>query len=262
MSADIIRKTCREIMKSLVPAERWAANEAFASELKEMIASHRVATHKAWSLLDAGKMDINVMRRAHLEFRHAFAQNFSEWLLNLMVSARDLEPTQGALGKSTARCLIVLNVLDELGFEGESADPRKGHYVAFDKVLRELGLSEEEVNNHVPFDSTKAARRVVESAYGDHAALAVTVAVGESLFTRIAGPWARNMSKNSNIDTTTGYHAIHVEHDGHFLDDDHADDVWFVFCQAVEPARYDEMRGKVAEVLESWAKMADSFVAD
>lgn len=263
------RKLCREIMQSLVPSDTWAKNEAFTLELKSMINSHRMSSHPLIDVLNAGRVSEAGMKRTHLEFRHAFAQNFTDALIQTMFTAHQLESRQGALGKITARCLLQLNVLDELGFEPNveagsdyAADPRKSHYVAFDAVLRELQLSQQQINDYVPSDAAVAARRVVEHCYGDHTLLAATLGVAESIFTRFAGPWAENMRHNTRVDTTQGYHAIHVEHDGHFVDDDHAEDVWFVFRQAVEPSRYDEVRAKVREALDVWAKFCDELIVN
>lgn len=265
---DNSRRRCRELVRSLVPVDLWVQNERFADELKGIIRSHRISGHPLMSMLDEGKFSPEGMKRFHLEFRHAFAQNFTDALIQVMFTAGQLEARQGALGKVAARFLVQLNVLDELGFEagkvesGEYAgDPRHAHYIEFDKVLGSLGISTAEVREYVPTSAATAARRTVEDVYGDHVALAAQLALAESVFTNFAGPWATNMKKRTDVATDQGYHAIHVEHEGTFIDDDHSEDMWFVLRQAIEPARYDEIRAKTSETLEVWARFCDSMLA-
>jgi hypothetical protein len=252
----------------LVPADIWVQNERFADELKRLIKSHRIFAHPLMSVLNEGKFSPEGMKRFHLEFRHAFAQNFTDALIQVMFTASQLEARQGALGKVAARFLVQLNVLDELGFEsgkvehGEYAgDPRHAHYVEFDKVLSDLGISAAEVQAYVPTAAAVAARRTVDNVFGDHVALAAQLALAESVFTNFAGPWATNMRKTTNVATDQGYHAIHVEHDGEFIDDDHSEDMWFVLRQAIEPSRYEEVRARTSETLEVWAQFCDSLLA-
>ena len=265
---DNSRRRCREIVRGLVPVDTWVQNERFADELKSLIKAHRIFSHPIMSMLEEGKFSPEGMKRFHLEFRHAFAQNFTDALIQVMSTASQLEDTQGALGKVAARFLVQLNVLDELGFEagkvesGEYAgDPRHAHYIEFDKVLGDLGLSAADVRAYVPTSAAVAARRTVEDMYGDHVGLAGQLALAESVFTNFAGPWASNMKKRTTVATDQGYHAIHVEHDGAFIDDDHSEDMWFVLRQALVPARYDELRARTSETLEVWARFCDSLLA-
>ncbi|HET8932585.1 MAG TPA: hypothetical protein VFN67_04055 [Polyangiales bacterium] len=260
------RKHCREIMESLVPAPIWAKNIAFSKELKAMIEGHRLAKHDLLTKFEHAEFGIAAMQAVHLEFRYAFAQNFTDALIQAMVTAEQLEPRQGALGKVTARFLIQLNVLDELGFLPNSeagsdyaGDPHNAHYVQFDNVLSDIGLTREQVQAYTPSAAAIKARRAVDGVRADHALLSVTLAVAETIFTRFAGPWAKSVSVSSEVDTSKGYHAIHVEHDGQFIDDNHSEDMWFVFRQVAEPDRYAEIRAHVASTLDAWAAFCDAL---
>jgi hypothetical protein len=251
----------------LVPPSTWEQNERFANELKGLIKEHRISSHPLMAMLNQGSFSPEGMKRFHLEFRHAFAQNFTDALIQVMVTAGQLESRQGAIGKVAARFLIQLNVLDELGFEagkvehGEYAgDPHHAHYIEFDKVISDLGISPAQVREYVPSKASVEARRTVEEVYGDHVALAARLALAESVFSNFAGPWATNMKKRTDVATDQGYHAIHVEHEGTFIDDDHSEDMWFVLRQAVEPSRYDELRASTSATLEIWARFCDSML--
>src|SRR5215510_2176977 len=145
---DNSRRRCRELIQSLVPTDIWAQNERFSDELKQLIKAHRIHSHPLMAMLNEGRFSPEGMKRFHLEFRHAFAENFTDALIQVMFTAGQLEARQGAMGKVAARFLVQLNVLDELGFEagkvesGEYAgDPHHAHYIEFDKVLGDLGIS-------------------------------------------------------------------------------------------------------------------------
>ena len=87
------------------------------------------------------------------------------------------------------------------------------------------------------------------------------MAVAEEVFTDFAGPWAKSTGSATKVDVKKGYHAIHVEDDnGEFLDDQHSEDSWYLFCQAIEPSRYDELREKTKQWVECWALFTDHLM--
>lgn len=254
----------REFVKKSVPAEIWQKNEIFSSELLEMIKMHPMTRHPLIKEMSGAALGLDVLRAVHLEFRTAFAQVFTDALIQTMFTSAQLEPRQKAMGKVSARFLLALNMLDELGFEagvvvgGEYAGtPLQGHYVEFEKTLHELGLTDQQIQEYVPSDAAVACRRTMENVYGDHAMLSLVLAAAETVFSNFAGPWAKNVGARTKVDTSQGYHAIHVEHEGDFIDDEHSEDMWFVFRQAIEPKRYDEARAKTREVLDTWNAFLD-----
>lgn len=260
------RAVCRELMKSTVDAGVWRKNEAFTEELLGLVQQHPISAHPIVRALEGGQLDKAAIRRTHLEFRHAFAQIFTDALIQAMFTSGQLEAKQNALGKVAARFLIQLNVFDELGFEpctriGEvTGNPVNSHYVQFEKTLLELGLTAEEIRNYVPSDAARACRRTLEGVFGDHCMLSLVLALAESVFTKFAGPWAQNVKKRTNVDTSVGYHAIHVEHEGEFIDDEHSEDMWYVFKQAADPDQYVRCRAKTKEVLDVWHAFLDHMM--
>jgi hypothetical protein len=80
------------------------------------------------------------------------------------------------------------------------------------------------------------------------------------VFTQFAGPWAKGVGAKTSIDVSGGYHSIHVEKDGQFIDDDHSEDAWFVFQQAITPDRHDEILSRVSEWLDTWSSFLDQLV--
>jgi hypothetical protein len=218
--------------------------------------------------LETAQHDHDIQRFFHLEFRHAFAQIFTDSLIQAMSTSTQLEQSLGALGKVSSRFLLQLNVLDELGFvpnpgpaSDYAGDPLLSHYVQFDATLKQLGLTNSDVVEFKPSAQSCACRATFEENYKDHVSLTAVMAVSETVFSKFSGPWAKSVGASTGIDVQQGYHSIHVEHDGEFIDDEHSDDAWYVFRQAVTPDRYKEISENVQKWLDTWAGFLD-FLSD
>lgn len=268
LSVNNPRKAGRDAVRKSVPEALWAQNERFSHELQAAIGGHRIVEHPIIAALDVATYSHDVMKMFHLEFDHAFAQVFTDALIGAMFKSSELMPRLGGLGKVSARFLFQLNVLDELGFEPNRQDsgdyagnPYNAHYLQYEQTLRELGVSEEERAGFRPSDEARACRQTFEDCYDDYTLLVAIMAVAESVFTNFAGPWAKNVGRTTAVDVSQGYHNIHVEHDGSFLDDDHAEDSWFLFRQAAVPERYAEIHARTVEWLDRWADFLDRIMS-
>lgn len=262
------RDTGREAVMKSVPPELWAKNIGFSDELKQIISKHRLSRHPVSGLLNTEKLNPEITRTLHLEFAHAFAQIFTDSLIHAMASSAMLEPRLGPLGKVSARFLLQLNLLDELGYAPSevitgnyAGNPYLAHYIQFAATIEQLGAKPSEILDFKPSPSAKASRKTFTDHYQDYVLLTCVLACAESVFTLFAGPWAKSVSMSTQIDTSKGYHAIHVEDQhGDFIDDEHSEDSWFIFRQAVTPDRYDEIRRKVAAWLDTWYDFGDNVI--
>lgn len=260
------RAISRQAIEESVPAARWARNGEFCDQLRGLIGEHRILRHPLIAQMESGNADLDVQRYFHLEFRHAFAQIFTDALIQAMVTCAQLESSAGAMGKVAARFLLQLNVLDELGFvpnvevgSDYAGNPALSHYVQFDQTLRQLGLTTEAVQAFVPSAAARACRATFEDQYADHVCLSAIMATSETVFGTFSGPWARSVAAATSIDVSAGYHSIHVEHDGKFIEDDHSDDAWYVFRQAITSERFEEISSKVLAWLDTWAGFLDAL---
>jgi hypothetical protein len=258
------RQICRDAIKNTVPKELWEKNGRFIQELHVLIKGHRLTSHPLIPKMKEGQFSLEHLKRMHLEFRYPFTQIFTDALIQAMYQAVSLEPRYGPIGKVSARFLLQYNVLDELGFQpsgstgGEyGGTPLNAHFIKFDETLKQLGASREEILQYRPHESAVAIRRMVEASFQDYPVLVSLLAVGESVFDSFTGPWAKNVGMRTNVDTQSGFHAIHVEHEGPSVDVIHSEDLWFVLMQALEPARYGEVRSKVSEYLDTLVRFAD-----
>lgn len=262
------RTAGREAIKKSVPPDLWEKNVAYAEKVKEFVVGHRMWKHPVLNLLETEKLNKEITRTIHLEFAHAFAQIFTDSLIMAMARTTELEKTLGPLGKVSSRFLLQLNLLDELGYAPATevtgdymGNPAKAHYLEFAHTLKQLDTTPEIIKNFKPSPAARAARKTFTDQYDDYTLLTAVLACAEQVFTRFAGPWAKSVSLSTDIDTTKGYHAIHVEdEEGHFIDDDHSEDSWYLFRQAVSPERYEEIQRKMESWLDTWYDFGDEII--
>jgi hypothetical protein len=262
------RDTGRAAVKSSVPNDLWEKNWKFCDELKDVIKRHKLYRHPVIGILNTETLNKEISRTMHFEFSYAFAQIFTDSLIIAMAKTSDLEKRLGPQGKVSARFLLQLNLLDELGYKpaekitGDyTGNPALAHYMQFAQTLRDLGGRPEDIFNYKPSASAVEARSSFEDNYHDYTLCTAVLACAESVFTLFAGPWAKSTGRSAGIDVATGYHSIHVEDEsGEFIDDDHSEDSWYLFAQAVTPERYDEIRESVEAWLDTWYDFGDNIV--
>lgn len=262
------RKNGRQIIQQSVPPALWQQNGRFCDRLHAVINSHRMSHHPLIRAMKSASIDAAGQRTIHLEFRYAFSQIFTDALLMAMFRTVELEPRLGSVAKVAGRFLIQLNVLDELGFVPNGSTtaeyaghPNRAHLLEFDSTLHQLGFSQEEINSYIPSEAAVASRRAFEDDYDDLTLLVTTLAAAEAVFVHYTVAWANNVHARTTVDTEHGYHSIHTDHDGEFLDDDHSEDMWFVLRQALVPERYAQVLAHVQKVLDTWSRLLDSMMA-
>jgi len=251
------RSLCRQAIKESVPPAVWEQNGRFVREIEKLIAEHPIMRHPLIEMLGSAELPLEAIKRSHLEFRYTFAKIFTDSLILAMYEARAVEPAYGPIAKVSARFLLQYNLLDELGFapagsdgEGYGGSPHDAHFIQFDETLAQLGCDWRAADRYTPTDEAVAVRQKIESSYGDYALLMSALAVAETVFDKFAGPWAANVARKTSVDVAGGYHAIHVEHEGHSMDDVHSEDLWYVFRQGVTEDRYADIRRNTSEYLD------------
>lgn len=260
------RTATRQLIRDTVDPALWTRNEAFTRALvSDTILAHRLHRHPILQAWENGEFTLRGIQLVHTEVRAAFLEAFSESLLRLMQTASQLEPTLGYRAKLAARFLVQLNVLDEIGFKIDGSDgralghPSFAHYWLLADAMRTLGLDEADWRAHTPSPEARATRATLDENQNDHLRLAVLLACIETVFMPYYGPWAKNSIRVCPaLAEPNGYHSVHVEDDaGHFVDDDHSEDSWYVVRQALTAERYDEIRRFTGALLDTWAKLFD-----
>ncbi|MCT8345283.1 hypothetical protein LG003_21160 [Photorhabdus kleinii] len=263
------RQLGRDAIVATVENNQYQRNHQFAKRLIDRIEAHPLMRNPILLKMNRGEFDISQMRIFHLEFYHAFAQVFTDAVIEALSSAKQLEGRLGARAKMAARFLLQINLLDELGFHpgtgsdsGYNGQPELAHYVQFFNTIEQLGMSENEVKTWFPMSSSVACRATFENAYGDYPQLMALLAVAETVFHDFATPWAKSVGVATDIDVSTGYHSIHVETEtGESIEDGHSEDAWILFCQAITEDRFDEMEQRVDLWLKVWNDFCNDLLA-
>jgi hypothetical protein len=262
------RETGRDAVEKSVPKEVWKQNRAFCEDLKEIIKSHKIYRHPVIGVLNNETLNNDISRTIHYEFAYAFAQIFTDSLIYAMAKTSDLEKRLGPNGKVSARFLLQLNLLDELGYKpaekvtGDySGNPNLAHYIQFTETLKDLGGKPEEIFSYKPSAAAREARKTFEENYNNYSMLTCVLACAESVFTLFAGPWAKSVGRSTQVDVSRGYHKIHVEDEsGDFLDDEHSEDSWYLFAQAITPDQHEDLKESVEAWLDVWYDFGDNVV--
>lgn len=263
------RQLGRDAIAATVENNNYQRNNKFAKRLIDRVESHPLMRNPILSKMNSGEFGLNQMKVFHLEFYHAFAQVFTDAVIEALSSAKQLEGRLGARAKMAARFLLQINLLDELGFHpGTGSDgsyngqPALAHYVQFFNTIEQLGMSEDEVKTWLPMSSSVACRATFENAYGDYPQLVALLAVAETVFHDFATPWAKSVDVATDIDVSHGYHSIHVETEtGESIEDGHSEDAWILFCQAITEDRFDEMVQRVDLWLKVWNDFCNDLLA-
>lgn len=260
----------RQAVQSSLPESDWEQNWQFSRALIEKIKKHRIMSHPIMQALSGGKLDFEHIRTFHLEFYYGFVQLFTDTVLRAMFNASQIEGRLGLMAKSFARFLLQLNLLEELGFKpgfgfdgSYLGNPNDAHYIQFCETLSQLSIEPKMIANYFPMASSLACRATFESCHSDYLLAITILAVSESVFHDYAGVLAKGVGQATDIDITRGYHSIHVEDEtGESIEDNHAEDGWFLFCQAVNANRYDEVEHHIEVWLNTWTTFLDDLLAE
>jgi hypothetical protein len=266
LSLDYPRQTARQCIQNSVPADLWAANQNFVTQICRELAQHPVATHPMIAALNQGVFDRPQMQKIHLEYRHAIVQIFTDALLMAQVQSRQIEPRLAPGSKMSARFLLTLNNLDEFGYrpgvdcEGYyRGNPKGAHYPLFEQVLDALEISVVERQAYKPSDIAHQVRQYLEAAYSDFCALTSLLAVAEEEVVLFSAPLRHNVAA-VGLDVSTGYYVCHGTSDdaeAEADDDSHEHDLWYVLMQGLTPDRYADIRQGCLAYCDLWVEFWD-----
>lgn len=264
------REMGRKAIQATIDPAIWNKNVEFGLQMKSMIDKHKLCRHPLIGLLSTEKLNVEATKLIHFEFSYAFAEIFTDSVIQTMMTAIQLEKRIGPLGKVSARFLLELNLMDELGFmpkansqnsEDYCGNPLLAHYAQFNETIEEIGSNHDEMMNYKPSAAAEEARKTFTENYSNHVMMTSVLAVAESVFTLFAGPWAKSVGMSTNVDVSRGYHKIHVENEtGEFLDDYHSEDTWYLFRQAVQEKDYAEVKERISMWLDVWYDFADQIM--
>lgn len=255
------RQSAVNAMKASTPVSLWEQNELFFEAVRTEIKKHSVSTHPVIEALNAGSFNLAAMREIHLEYRHAIVQVFTDALLMAQHQSRQLEPRQAPGAKIYPRFLMMLNVLDEFGFQpGPSTrhyyqgNPAYAHYPLFERLLDDYGIGAEERCRYTPSPVAHEVRACLENSFNDYTMVVALLAVAEEEVILFSPPLRRN-TETLGIKVDSGYYYVHgvsADKTCSASDDYHENDLWCVLNQAASPADYDNVRGACLDYCDLW----------
>lgn len=258
---DSPRERAIKALEESVAPHVWESNRVFLTSLRSQIKEHALVTNPILETLNKGRLGFDVIKKIHLEYRHAIVQIFTDALLMAQFQTRQLEPRLSPSSKIPARFLLTLNILDEFGFQpGHDSDgyyqgnPAYAHYPLFEDVLNDLGVTQQERQNYAPSPGSAAVRDFLEGSYSSYIKVVALLAVAE-LQVIIYSPPLRAATKAVGIHVDHGYYHVHgVASDGatDAADDDHENDLWQALMQACTPEDYEPLTMLCLEYCDLW----------
>jgi hypothetical protein len=257
----------RNAVRETVDPKIWEANEKFTHKLQSMLLKHPLYTHPLKEFFENETLDESHSYKIHLEFGIGFAQIFTDAVLEAMAKSRQLEERLGPVAKVSSRFLWAINLMDEIGYvhgtdESEfKGNPFGAHYYQYVDMFASMGGDMKDLFSHKATPETVASRKSFTDQYDNYPYLTTVLALSESVFDKFAGAWADNVDRSTGVDTSKGYHTIHVEDDhGESVDDEHSEDGWTLVRQAITPDMHEDIEAKVTEWLDTWYKFADKMM--
>jgi hypothetical protein len=257
------RKNAIDALKASVSQVVWVSNKQFVDSLKTEIKQHALASNPMINVFNQGLLSLDAIKTIHLEYRHAIVQVFTDALLMAQFQTRQLEPRLRPGSKMAARFLLTLNVLDEFGFQpglDESSyykgNPSQAHYPLFEKVLDDLGVSNQERQHHIPSQIATDVRHFLEISYPHYASVVALLAVAEEQVILYSPP-LRESVKAIGGHVEDGYYHVHgvtSDHGTEAADDDHEDDLWYALMQGCTTDQYDQIRYICLAYCDLWDK--------
>ncbi len=251
-------------MELSLPKKYWNDNVEFVNSLKEQVKSHSLGNNKIITALSSGKFTLEQVKKIHLEYRHAIVQVFTDALLMAQFQTKQLEPRLTPGDKMAPRVLLTLNILDEFGFTPgiSTNDYYKGHhqyahYVLYEGLLNDLGISAQDRNSHTPSQIANEIRSFLESSFSDYSSILALLAVAEEQVIIFSPPLRKSVAKFEH-DTSNGYYRVHgttTDEDTDGADDDHENDLWVALTQSCTMNE----REKMSAICQSYCDLWDQF---
>jgi len=255
------RSQALKAMAASLPTNTWNENAEFVNSLIEKIKSHSLGKNKIRQALSDGKFGHEQVEKIHLEYRHAIVQIFTDALLMAQFQTRQLEPRLAPGDKMAPRGLITLNILDEFGYTPGVSEVGyyKGHheyshYVLYEKLLNELGISAQDRNEHESSAISKQVRDFLENTFNDYASIVALLAVAEEQVILFSPPLRKSVA-HLNQDVSQGYYRVHgttTDGDTDGADDDHENDLWAALTQAITKENYESITSLCLGYCDLW----------
>ncbi len=236
--------------------------QRLTDKLLECIKGHRLFSHPVFTLLSEGKFSKSELREVHLDYR-LLVKQFTDTILMAQFKTRELDVLLNDNGFMSARFLITLNILDEVGFyPGDKqylGNPKFSHFILFDEVLRELGVTSSEIKNFKYSKGATDLHAYIESSFDDLGALMVYLIVTEEGAMHYSTAM-RKAAHLEGLDVSQGYYNVHGDTSESITegeDDLHQDDVINILQLLINEDNFEHFVKLTNDVCTHWAQFWD-----
>lgn len=260
MFIDDARINGRQAVQETVEKGLWKRNEEFSKTLDDIINKHRFLNHPIYQMKESHFPNDKAWTKIFYLGAGKLTYLITNAVINALNTSIQLQSRLGIKAVYSARFLLQINLLDELGFKPElvkegcyAGHPNLSHFMLLVETLSQIGVSLQELESYQPSDENRTFHDSFENNYKDYTRLICVLALFDKVFLNTMAEWLLEVAKFSGIDISTGYYSIDVG-------EDDAADTWYLFQQAMIPERYDEIRLLIEETLENWAVWSDRLL--
>ena len=248
-------------IQNAIPVDIWTSNTELVKQFRVEIDQHALFEHDILKNLKAQELDLQQLKIIHINYLNCIVKIFTDALSMLIFQAQQLENNSNIytqnriLSKIYARYLLSLNLLDELGFDTaqlEQSSAAKSHLAYYLKILETFGADPLSQNN-IESEALEV-QNFIREHYDNYLALLVILSITEKQVIIFSEALHINLKKFGEM-FDQGYYACHGfanDQDNLANDDNHANDLWSLFIQAIQPENESELRDIAQCYLALW----------
>ena len=259
MFTDDARINGRRAIQETIKNTLWKSNGVFLNELETIINKHRFLRHPLYQTKSSDFPDKEWARNFYLSIG-TIPSTITDSVIHLLSNSIQLQPRLGIKAVYSARFLLQINLLDELGFRPEqvkkdcyAGHPNLSHTLLFVKTLSQIGVSLPELEAYQATNEIRDFYRCFEGNYEDYTRLLCVLTLFDKVFLNTVGEWLVEVASFSEIDLSQGYYSIQVS-------EDDTSDTKYLLQQAIIPERYNEILLLIKDTLETWSVWSDELL--
>jgi hypothetical protein len=258
MFANNARINGRQAVQNTTPVALWTRNGEFLKKLDNIINNCHFVCHPIFQTKNFHFPDDKAWVKRFYLSATRLTDTVTNAVIRVLSTSVQLQSRLGIKAVYSARFLLQINLLDELGFrfvDDHRGHPALSHCMLFIETLSQVGVDIQELETFQPTHEEQVLYRCFETNYNDYLRLICILALFDTVFLKTIAEWLLEMAGFYDINVSRGYYSIPI-------DDGASDDTRYLFQQALVPERYNEMWTLVEETLEIWAVWSDQLLIE
>ena len=263
-SSVCIRQHAQEALLENIPEEELSVRNKSINSIRNTVSQHRLLSHPIIELMENKGISKDNYIKILLDFRFLVA-SFTDLLFSAAVLCKQLEQKLGDGLKMQSRFLLMLNIIDEMGFFLNLQNLHKSssihsHYLLFEKLLKKI-TTEDVVSS---FSQTKQCKAIIdlwdESSNDCLLSVLSCLISTEMIALHISPPLKKNAEIFECLSFQDGYFHVHGSSNDDTkvaADDFHENDLWLLSTIALVDCRESYFQEKILSSMDAWALFWD-----